>query len=98
MISSFHFSVVGGDGYFNANQEGQVTVANELNYESKSFYSFTIVVTEITPPTGLVANATINVKIEDVNEFNPVFRPHFYHANVSEGARPGTYVSQVSLG
>lgn len=72
-------------------------VASGLNYESKSSYTFTIIVTEIQPASGLVANATINVKVEDVNEFNPAFGQVMYHANVSEDATIGTYVTQVSL-
>jgi hypothetical protein len=68
-----------------------------LDYESKSSYTFTIVVTEIQPASGLVANATINVEVEDVNEFNPKFNQTMYRATASENAALGTYVSQVRL-
>ncbi len=96
MISAFSFSIVGGDGNFDVNQQGEAIVASALNYESKSSYTFAVVVTEIQPASGLVANATINVKVEDVNEFNPKFDQEIYHANVTEDAVLGTYVAQVS--
>ncbi|CAB4045828.1 cadherin-23 isoform X1, partial [Paramuricea clavata] len=94
VISAFSFSIDGGDGNFAVNQQGEVIVASTLDYESKSSYTFTIIVTEIQPASGLVANATINVKVEDVNEFNPAFGQDMYHANVSEDATIGTYVTQ----
>lgn len=73
-----------------------MTVANALDYENKTSYTFTIVVTEIQPASGLVANASVNVKVEDVNEFNPQFDQNLYHANVSEDAVLGTHVTKVS--
>ena len=95
MVSAFGFSIVGGDGDFNVNQQGQVFVSGDLNYEMKDFYTFKIVVTEIQPASGLVANATINVQVKDVNEFNPKFGQEVYHVNVSEDAIPGTFITQV---
>ncbi|XP_028399940.1 protocadherin Fat 4-like isoform X2 [Dendronephthya gigantea] len=95
VVSAFSFSIAGGDGYFDVNQKGEVRVANALDYESKMFYTFTIIVTEIQPASGLVANATINVKVEDVNEFNPQFEQNLYRANVSEDASLETHVTKV---
>ena len=51
--------------------------------------------TEIQPASGLAANATINVKVLDVNEFNPKFSQDRYVRNVSEGAGEGTFIVQV---
>ena len=95
IVSAFSFSTLGGDGKFGVNQQGEVTVASALDYESKSSYTFTIIVTEIQPASGLVANATVNVQVKDVNEFNPKFNQTIYRANVSENAALGTYVTQV---
>ena len=79
------------------NQEGEVIVASALNYENKAYYTFTIIVTEITPASGLTANATVNIEVKDVNEFNPMFGQEVYNANVSEGTAVGTFVTQVCL-
>ena len=51
--------------------------------------------TEIQPASGLATNATINVKVLDVNEFNPKFSQDRYVGNVSEGAGEGTFIVQV---
>ena len=94
-MSAFSFSIVGSDGDFNVNQQGEVIVASALNYEDKAYYTLTVIVTEIQPASGLRANATVNIEVKDVNEFNPIFGQEVYYANVSEGSAVGTFITQV---
>lgn len=66
-----------------------------LDRERKGEYNLEVVVTDRGSP-ALSATATVQVKVLDVNDNSPVFTRVSYSAEVSEDAKEGSQVLEVS--
>jgi VCBS repeat-containing protein len=89
------FAIVSGNagGEFAVNPTtGQITVANSLNFESVSSYSFTVEISDAGTPLG-TDTAVITININNVNEAPSVTAATF---NVNENSANGTSVGTVA--
>ncbi|XP_017273627.1 protocadherin-16 [Kryptolebias marmoratus] len=83
-----------GDFQLHANT-GALSTSRELDRERKAEYNLEMVVTDRGSP-ALSATVTVQVKVLDVNDNSPVFTRISYSAEVSEDAKEGSQVIEVS--
>ncbi|XP_059170799.1 protocadherin Fat 1-like isoform X3 [Physella acuta] len=74
--------------------EGYLSVVGNLDYEDNNAYTLTIRASDVF--TGSYAEATVNVKVEDVNDNPPVFGSLSYTHTLSESASIGSRVLTVN--
>ena len=74
-------------------QSGDVTVAGELDRESVSQYTFTVLASN---RPGMSATAMVTVQITDVNDVIPSFPGAPFQFQISESAPVGTVLGQVN--
>ena len=74
---------------------GEVKTTALLNREKTPSYELRVLATDGGNPRR-EARATLYVTVEDVNDFDPVFKSNLYTASVAPGAPPGTFIIMVS--
>jgi hypothetical protein len=67
---------------------GIVTLAKQLDFETKSSYSLTIRASDSNPKKSLSAMATIAISVKDVQDQPPVFLNAPYSATLQENTPP----------
>ncbi|KAK3772598.1 hypothetical protein RRG08_027333 [Elysia crispata] len=72
---------------FSLNQEGKLSVVAELDFETQSFYQYTVTVTDKVNHT---ATAEVFIRIEDVQDSPPEFYRDSYSFTISENSPKGT--------
>lgn len=70
-------------------------VIKKLDRESIAYHTVTVVAFDGGTPTPRTGNITVNVSVSDSNDNMPLFDQPLYNASISEGAIPGTDVTQV---
>lgn len=78
-----------------AANSGAITLRQNLDHETKSFYNITIAASDLGSPT-LTGYAHLLVTVTDVDDNAPVFHKDKYTASLLENATAGTFVSQVN--
>ena len=73
---------------------GQVTVAGDLDYETKASYAVTVTVADSTSPTPLTDSTDVVIKLENVNE-DPVIDVSSLQMSVQENAGVGVVLGSV---
>lgn len=73
---------------------GALSTSRGLDRENKAEYSLEVVATDKGSP-ALSATVTVQVRVLDVNDNNPVFTKNSYTVEVSEDAAEGTKVLEV---
>ncbi|KAL8623685.1 hypothetical protein ACOMHN_046504 [Nucella lapillus] len=73
---------------------GAVSTLTSLNYEADTNHTLKIEVSD-TLPTTLTSTVTLEVKVQPVNEFTPVFFPLSYSKALAENVPAGTNVAQL---
>ncbi|XP_076313585.1 protocadherin-like wing polarity protein stan isoform X2 [Tachypleus tridentatus] len=77
------------------NKTGWILTTKEIDREQESNYDFTVVAKDHgNPPRS--ASASVIIRIQDINDNDPVFEPKIYEARVSEVDPPGTPVISVT--
>ncbi|RWS15474.1 hypothetical protein B4U79_12965 [Dinothrombium tinctorium] len=76
-------------------QTGWIVTTKELDWEQGNLYEFTVVARDAGVPFRS-SSASVIIRIQDVNDNNPIFEPKIYEASVSEIDPPGTPVVTVS--
>ncbi|XP_048576411.1 uncharacterized protein LOC116615378 isoform X2 [Nematostella vectensis] len=73
---------------------GNLSVVGDIDRERTGIYSFVVVVTDhgSSPRVGF---AVVSVRVKDVNDNQPVFRPQNYTVRISEGTSVGTKIVWV---
>ena len=86
------YAIAAGDpnGKFSINNEGKITVAASLNYETQATYTLTVHVTDVEE----LDEATVTINLIDVAEA-PVFSPDTYTFSIAEDANNGASVGTV---
>ncbi|XP_050442855.1 fat-like cadherin-related tumor suppressor homolog isoform X2 [Adelges cooleyi] len=80
------------DSEFMIEDDGNVLLARQLNWESVKEYNLTISVTD-----GVYTTTTqLFVSVKDINEYRPKFSQHVYEVNVTENAETGSPVVRLS--
>ncbi|GIY35474.1 protocadherin-like wing polarity protein stan [Caerostris darwini] len=74
---------------------GWVLTTNELDREQNSFYDFEVMAKDRGSPSRS-STASIIIRVQDINDNDPVFEPKSYEASVSEIDPPGTPVVGVT--
>ncbi|XP_042896981.1 protocadherin-like wing polarity protein stan isoform X2 [Parasteatoda tepidariorum] len=74
---------------------GWIVTTRILDREESSMYDFTVLASDHGSPVRS-ATASVIVRIQDVNDNDPVFEPKMYGASVSEIDPPGTPVISVT--
>ncbi|CAD5218600.1 unnamed protein product [Bursaphelenchus okinawaensis] len=85
---------VDSDEFLIDNHTGLITLAKELDRETKAAYSLTITVTDNGVP-AMSAATILEVFVEDVNDNAPRFLLTEYHARIKEDMPVGTSFLQV---
>lgn len=71
--------------------DGNVLLARQLDYETRKEYNLTIAVTD-----GVYTTATqLFVSVKDINEYRPKFSQDVYEVNVTENAEIGSLVVRL---
>ncbi|XP_076056754.1 dachsous cadherin-related 1 [Oratosquilla oratoria] len=84
------------DGHFALEYEtGVLTIVKPLDREVATEYRLNVTASDHGKPQHS-ATQLIEIFIEDVNDNPPQFSIPVYHANVSEGSVPGTFVTRVT--
>lgn len=97
-IASYTITTVNGVAAgtpFAIDGSGVITVNADFDYETTSFYSLVITVSD-GGATVLSSTANVYVSITDVNEADPVFTSQPTTASVAETAAVGTSVTKVT--
>ena len=68
-----------------------------LDYETETWYTFTVFAKESSTSESWKANCTVTVILSDVNEYDPKFTQGSYHAVIEENKAAGFEVITVSL-
>lgn len=76
-------------------RSGWIITTRELDREAHSIYDFTVIAKDRGSPP-LSTTASVIIRIQDVNDNDPVFDPKMYEASVSEIDPPGTPVIGVT--
>ncbi|CAL1267158.1 unnamed protein product [Larinioides sclopetarius] len=74
---------------------GWILTTNELDREQNSFYDFEVMAKDRGSPSRS-STASVIIRVQDVNDNDPVFDPKVYSASVSEIDPPGTPVVGVT--
>ncbi|XP_037498235.1 protocadherin-like wing polarity protein stan isoform X1 [Rhipicephalus sanguineus] len=74
---------------------GWIVTTRELDREESANYNFQVIARDHGSPARS-ATATILLRVQDVNDNDPVFEPRVYEATVSEADPPGTPVVSVT--
>ncbi|XP_029029135.1 protocadherin-16-like [Betta splendens] len=74
---------------------GGLSTSRSLDRETRAHYTLEVVATDRGSP-ALSATVTVEIKVVDVNDNTPVFSKSSYSVDVSEDAREGQKVLQVS--
>ena len=95
--SEVQYAVTSGDvsNTFSIDRNGFVSLVRPLDFESISNYSVEITCRDGAEPP-LTDTARLLVRVDSVNEFTPVFTNLTYTFSVSEYARTGDLVGEVS--
>jgi len=76
---------------FMIEDDGNVLLARQLDYETRKEYNLTIAVTD-----GVYTTATqLFVSVKDINEYRPRFSQDMYEVNVTENAEIGSPVVRL---
>ena len=73
---------------------GIIYVAGILDFESVTFYSFEVIVTDLGTPSRN-ASTRVEIAVTDSNDFPPVFNQSEYLASIRENLASGTTVVRV---
>ena len=87
------------NGSFVVNENnGSVTTAVELDYDSMSTSVFTLTVyaVDLSGPSPRTSSATVEITLLDMNDNPPIFVQNIYRSTVREMLPPGEMVSVVS--
>jgi len=77
---------------FMIEDDGNVLLARQLDYETRREYNLTVAVTD-----GVYTTATqLFVSVKDINEYRPTFSRDVYEANVTENAEVGSPVVRLA--
>ncbi|XP_023244632.1 protocadherin-like wing polarity protein stan isoform X2 [Centruroides sculpturatus] len=74
---------------------GWIVTTRELDREERSNYEFSVVASDQGQPSRS-ATARVIIRIQDINDNDPIFDPKVYEASVSEIDPPGTPVVSVT--
>lgn len=74
---------------------GWILTTNELDREVNSFYDFEVMAKDRGSPSRS-STASVIIRVQDINDNDPVFLPKTYEASVSEIDPPGTPVVGVT--
>ncbi|XP_064483474.1 protocadherin-like wing polarity protein stan [Ornithodoros turicata] len=74
---------------------GWIVTSRELDREDNSNFNFQVIARDHGSPARS-ATASILLRVQDVNDNDPVFEPRVYEATVSEADPPGTPVVSVT--
>nr|QVK45661.1 G protein-coupled receptor [Proales similis] len=74
---------------------GSIRLVSKLNYELKHSYKLSVIASTLGQPPS-AAHADIEIHIEDINEFPPVFSAPFYEFILFENVPIGHKVGQVN--
>jgi len=83
---------------FRVDSNGDLVVGGIVDYESSTFYSFEVLVTDI-PPRGMVplqGSATVTITVLDLNDNPPEFIGTPYVTSVNETAPNGSVVLNIA--
>uniref|UniRef100_A0A182MY58 Uncharacterized protein n=1 Tax=Anopheles dirus TaxID=7168 RepID=A0A182MY58_9DIPT len=91
--TAVEYYIISGDSLsqFQIKNSGEVFVVKSLDRESISEYELKVIVTD----GKYTATANISITVLDANDNPPYCLKYRYREQLSEGARPGTYVVQV---
>ena len=95
------FSIVSGttDNFFSITPDtGIVFLSRPLDFETSSFHSLMVELTDLgyVGPSAPNAVATVTILVSNLNDHVPSFTQDMYNTTVNEGAPIGTRVLQVS--
>eukprot|EP00794_Sanderia_malayensis_P006804 gene6804-7572_t len=93
------YRIISGDtdGVFHINAvNGTVHAVKHLDYESVKSYVLTVEARDHAPINTGFINATVTIKLTDVNDNSPVFTSNIYEASVAENEPVRTFVVKVS--
>ena len=79
-------------------EDSQITTYKNLDRETKSQYTLTIVAEVVSIPRDknpLTASCTVHIEIKDINDNQPVFEKQAYHVTQYEDVKVGTKLLQV---
>ncbi|XP_066552590.1 protocadherin Fat 4 isoform X2 [Amia ocellicauda] len=91
-IVSVQLTVVTEPEKFEIDENGIVTTKVRLDYDTQENYTITISITDGTT----VDNAVVIVKVTDINDNDPVFTGSYPDVQITEDAKNGTEVAQMS--
>ncbi|KAK2912906.1 protocadherin-16-like [Channa argus] len=74
---------------------GIITTLSQMDYEISPNPSITVVATDGGKPP-LSSTAVVNVKLQDINDNEPVFEKNFYNVSIKENTAPGTCILEVT--
>lgn len=98
--SNINVTLQGGRGHFGLSTRNGVVylviTAKQLDRETWSNYTLTVIATDLTATPPINTSTTFNLKITDINDNKPTFISEEFYANVLETAEPGTSVIQVT--
>jgi hypothetical protein len=91
------YIIIGNDAsdFFINPDDGTITTASALDYETKKIYMFTVVARD-QGSGNRHGQTTVTVNVLDINDNAPSFVGTPYVANVKENAGPGTHVIDVN--
>ena len=84
----------GADGVFNITDNGDLVLAESLDREEDTTYSFTVVAVDTASPS-LTTMAGVLVLVEDINEFPPIFQQSLIQASLMENAPSGAQLATL---
>ncbi len=95
--SELRFSIIDNSIPFTINSEtGQITPSITLDREQVSFYTFTVLVSDLGTP-AFTSNAHVEISLIDVNDNPPVVIPDIVNTNITENAMIETVIASFAV-
>ena len=99
---NIRYSIIGGNGndtFSISEQDGTITLARSLDFETTSMYDLIVEATDlgfVGSPSVTPSQAAVVIPIGDINDHVPMFDRNMYNTTIGEGVPIGTPVLQVN--